>query len=65
MPKFKVIVTEDVTMKYDPIEIDAETEDEAREIAEDMRCNGGLGEAFFVEVDEVYYDVRERKDEPK
>lgn len=62
MPKFRVIVTEEVTMKYDVAEIEAETEEEACEIAEDMRCSGALGEPGFVSVDEVALDAREVKD---
>ena len=43
--KFRVVVIETVSARYDAAEIEAETEDEANNIAEDLRCQGGLGEA--------------------
>jgi hypothetical protein len=57
MPKFRVKVTEDVTMVYEQVEIEADEDWQAQEIAEDMRAQGALGEAQFVSVDEVDYEV--------
>lgn len=55
MPKFKVRVVEEVTMAYDAVEIEAETDNEAQDLAEEMRCSGALGKAQFVSVDDIDY----------
>jgi hypothetical protein len=44
MLKFTCRVYEDVTVRYPDVEIEAETEEEAHEIAEEMRAQGELGD---------------------
>ena len=57
MPKFRIRVVETVTMDYDTVEIEAETEEAADEIAEEMRCQGSLGPPRFISVDEIDYEL--------
>lgn len=56
MPTFKIHVIETVTMDYPSVAIEAETLEEAQEIAEDMRVQGSLGEPRFVSVDDIDYN---------
>jgi hypothetical protein len=58
MARFKITVVESVRVIYDEVEIDAEDEDEAQQIAEEMRVQGTLGTPCE-EVDDVDYSVDE------
>lgn len=58
MAIYQVRVTEDVTVHYPMVEIEASSEDEARDIAEEMRVQGQLGDPHSNEtVDDVIIDV--------
>lgn len=63
MPKFKVGVNEEVTVSYPQVEIEADDADQAREIAEEMRVQGELGDpASYTSVDEVVVYVQPLED---
>jgi hypothetical protein len=54
MAKFKIKVVEEVTATYAHVEIEADSYDQACEIAEEMRVQGELGDPQE-SVDEVFY----------
>lgn len=56
---YNVTVFEQVTVKYLPVEIEAKSADEARDIAEEMRQQGELGNPRDHEsVDYVDFEVK-------
>jgi phosphoribosylformylglycinamidine (FGAM) synthase PurS component len=57
MPMFRVQVTEYVIAVYKAIEVEAESEDAAKEVAEKMRCDGELHLGNEV-VDEVEIELQ-------
>lgn len=59
MAIYSIVVIETVTVRYPAVEIDADSEEEAQEIAEGLRCDGYLGEPHAHEtVDNVDYEIR-------
>jgi hypothetical protein len=58
MAKFKITVVETVRVIYDEVDIEADNQDEAEQIAEEMRINGELGTPCEA-VDDVDYNINE------
>lgn len=58
MAKFNVRVIEEITVAYPTVEIEADNEDEANEIAEEMRVQGELGDPHaYTSVDGVHFET--------
>lgn len=60
MAKFKVCVVEEITVAYPTIEIEADNEDAANEIAEEMRVEGKLGDPLaYGSIEDVHFETYE------
>ena len=59
--KYKVIVIEVIHETYDEVEIEANDDQEARAIAEEMRVNADLGDPDQAVVD-VQFDITKVKE---
>lgn len=58
MPKYRVNVTQTTIVVFDPVEIETDDEDTAKELAEDMAADGSLtaeneNEEFTTKVEEI------------